>query len=172
MKIFSDPLVQAMLPLPKPVGQNVFYLDDPYDDLGMYLHTLSRLSSPIKPTIKPAWTVKARTLETELNASNIQPLAIVQTDQKQQSIVDTVGKLALYVPRTVVFSGKSEVVVSSPIQRIKTNLRKFSITDLTILPLENLGATLIRRMARNEALDAPWEDRETRRNRKIQERSK
>lgn len=170
MQIFHDPLVQAMLPIPKPPGQTVFYVDDPYDDLGMYLHILSRLSSPIKQIIKPAWTVKARTLETELKTSNIQPLVIVQTDQKHQSLVDTVGKLSLYVPRPVIFTGKPEVVVSQPIQRIRTRIRDFDKNDLTILPLESLGATLIRRLARNEALDAPWEDRKTHRNRKIRER--
>jgi len=171
MKIFNDPLVQAMLPLPKPQGQGVFYVEDPYDDLGLYLATLSRLSSPINLIIKPTSTVKAKALEVELATSNIQPLVLVQTDQKNQAIVDMVGKLALYVPRTVVFTGKSEVIISQPIQRIKTSIRDFDLADLMTLPLENLGATVIRRYCRNEKLDAPWEDRKAHRARKIAERS-
>jgi hypothetical protein len=171
MRVFNDPLVQAMLPIPKPLGQNLFYVDDPYDDLGFYLATLSRLSSPIKQIIKPTWLLKAKALETELQTSNIQPLVLVQTDQKSQAIVDTIGKLALYMPRPVIFTGKSEVVVHAPIQRIKTQIRDFELTDLMMLPLENIGAAMIRRYARNEELDAPWETREDRRNRQIRERS-
>lgn len=171
MKLFPDPLVQAMLPIPHEQGQNVFYVNDPYDDLSLHLATLTRLSSPIKQVIKPTWTLKAKQLETELKASNIQPLVLVQTTTKSQALVDTIGKLAMFAPRTVVIVGQPDVVVRPPIQRIETNIRQFDLADLMTLPLENLGATMIRRHARNEQLDAPWEDRTTRRNRQIQERS-
>lgn len=171
MKLFPDPLVQAMLPIPHEPGQNVFYVDDPYDDLSLQLTTLTRLSSPIKQVIKPTWTLQAKQLEVELKASNIQPLVLVQTTTKSQSLVDVIGKLAMFAPRTTIIVGQPDVVVRPPIKRIETNIRKFDLADMMTLPLENLGATMIRRHARNEALDAPWEDRATRRNRQIQERS-
>lgn len=170
MKIFPDPLVQAMLPIPKPMGQSAYYVEDPYDDLGLYLATLSRLSSPIQRIIKPAWTMKAKQLEKELSSSNMQPLVLVQVDVKCQPVVDMIGKLINYAPRPVIMVGASDVVVRPPIQRINTEIRKHDLQDLMTLPLENLGATMIRRYARNEELDAPWETREERRARTIRER--
>ncbi len=170
-KIFPDPLVQAMLPIPHEPGKNVFFIEDPYNDLDQYIANLARLSSPLKSIIKPAWTVKVKALEKELNASNVQPLVLVQATQKCQEVVDTIGQLASFSSRTVVIIGSPEVVVSPPIQRIKTNIRSFSLTDLTMLPIEILGVATLRRFARHEKLDAPWESREDRRKRHIQERS-
>lgn len=171
MKIFPDPLVQAMLPVPHDPGRNVFFVEDPYNDLALHIATLSRLSSPIKPIIRPAWTLKAKHLEKELVSSNIQPLVVAQANQKCQEIVDMIGQLSLFSVRTVVIIGAPDVVVSNPIQRIKTAIRDYDLSDLMVLPLENIGASLIRRYARREELDAPWETRDQRRNRQIQERS-
>lgn len=172
MKIFPDPLVQAMLPVPREPGNNLFFVEDPHDDLGNYIATLSRLSSPINRTYKPCWTVKVKDLERELTTSNIQPLVLTQTNVKCQPIVSTIGKLALYCPRPVIIVGNGDVVVGPNIKRIKTNIRSFDLQDLMTLPMENIGAALIRRYARREELDAPMETRDERRARQIRERSK
>lgn len=172
MNVFQDPLVQAMLPIPKDPGQNVFFIEDPHNDLTHYLATLSRLSSPIKSIIRPAWMMKAKQLEKELTASNIQPLVLAQANQQCQAVVDLVAQMSMFSPRTVLITGSSEVVASPPIQRIKSDIRSFDLSDLMTLPMENLGAALLRRHARLEELDAPWETREDRRNRRIQERTR
>lgn len=172
LRIFSDPLVQAMLPVPHSAGQNVFFVEDPYNDLSLYLATLSRLSSPITSVIKPCWTVKLKQLEKELTSTNVQPLVLAQASQKCQEAVDTIGQFSVLAPRTVVITGAPEVVISPPIQRIKTSIRDFDLSDLMMLPMENIGAFMLRRFARLEELDAPWETREDRRNRHIRERSK
>lgn len=171
MKFFPDPLTQAMLPIPNVPGQNLFFVPDPHDDLGLYLSNLSRLSSPITPTVRPIWTVKIKELEKEMNASNIQPLVLVQADQKQQEIVDTLAQMATYSARTVIVTGRSEVVASAPFQRIQSELRDHSINDLVSLPMESLGATILRRLARKEDLDAPIETRKDRRARQLRERT-
>ena len=172
LNIFEDPLVQAMLPIPKPPGSNLFYIEDPFGDLGLYLTTLSRLSSPIQGVIKPAWTLKAKDLEKELKASNIQPLVIVQANQKVQPLIDALAQLAPFSSRTVIVTGGEEVVARPPFQRIKTQIRKTELEELMTLPMENIGAAVIRRSARREKLDAPMESRDERRNRQIRERSK
>lgn len=170
-KIMNDPLVKAMLPIPRPPGQNVFFVEDPHDDLGLFLTCLSRLSSPILPVVKPAWTTKVKDLERDMTASNIQPMVLVQTTQKNQKVVDLIGQLAPYSPRTVVITGGSEVVVGPPFQRIDTQIRKLiSLEELLPLPLESIGATILRRYSRREELDAPMEQRDERRARQIQER--
>jgi len=170
-KISPDPLVQAMFPIPREGGKNIFFVDDPFDALGLHLSTLSRLSSPINQVIKPIWLVKIKDLEVELKSSNIQPLVLVQANQKSQALVDTLSKLAIYMPRTVIILGKPEVVVRSPIQRITTNINEADLQEVLTLPLENIGATLLRRHARREPLDAKIETREDKRARQIRERS-
>lgn len=171
MKVFPDPIVQAMLPIPHTPGQNVFFVEDADNSLPLYLSNLTRLSSPITSVIKPIWTMKVKQLEKELFTTNVQPLVLVQANQKSQGIVDAIGQLAIMAPRTVVIVGTPEMVASPPVQRVRTKIRDFDLADLTMLPMENIGAFMIRRYARHEALDAPWETREDRRNRHIQERS-
>lgn len=170
-KMMADPLVQAMLPIPRQAGGNLFYVEDPHDDLGLYLTNLSRLSSPIKPVVRPIWTLPMRDLERELTRSNIQPLVLVQADQKSQAAVDALKRYGTYTPRTVVVTGRSEVVVPPPFQRIATKLRDFDLGDMVSLPLEGIGATLLRRYSRKEQLDAPIESRADRRDRQIRERT-
>lgn len=168
--LLSDQLVLAMLPLPRQGGQNAFYLEDPYDDLGLYLSTLSRLSSPITPIVKPIWTFKMKELEKEMTSSNIQPLCLVQVNQKAQPLVDALAKTAPYSPRTIILSGAEEVVVPRPFQRIKSGMRSKDLADLMTLPMETLGATIIRRYARREEINSAMESREERRQRIINER--
>lgn len=171
-KILSDPLTQVMLPVPVPPGQNLFFVEDAHDDLGLLLTNLSRLSSPIRPVVKPIWTFKARDLEKELTSSNIQPLVLIQADQKSQTLIDAIHRLAPYKPRKVVITGRAEIVARQPFQRVTSTLRDFNINDLVSLPLESLGAMILRRIARKEPLDAPIESRQDRRERQIRERTR
>lgn len=171
LEIMEDPLVKAMLPIPREGGSNAFYLEDPYDDLGLYISTLSRLSSPINPVVKPGWTFKMKDLERELTSSNIQPLCLVQMNQKNQGVVDAISKAAAYSPRTILLAGTSEVVVPKPFQRIESQIRKYDLATLMTLPMETIGAALIRRFARREQLDTPIESRDQRRQRMISERN-
>lgn len=172
MKMFPDPLMQAMVPIPRARGENAFFIDDPYGDLGLYLTTLSRLSSPIRKIVRPAATVKAKDLENELSASNIQPMILTKVTQENQTLVDLLGKLVQHAPRTVILAGEPEVAARPPFQRIQTDIRRFALDDLIPLPFETLGATLIRRYARGEQLDAPMESRDQRRERMIRERNR
>lgn len=169
-KIMRDPLVQAMLPIPREAGDRAFYVTDPYDDLSLYLACLTRLSSPITSAIRPAWMVKASELEREMMATNIQPWVITQVTTKEQGLVNAVSKSTNYLPRTVVMSGKDDVIVSSPMKRIQTEIREFSIEDLVTLPLEVIGATVLRRFVRKEDISAPIESRQDRRDRIIKDR--
>lgn len=167
--LLHDPLVEAMFPVPHDAGQNVFFVEDAYNDLSLYLSTLSRLSSPINSVVKPAWSLKARQLEKELVSTNIQPLVIVQTTTKEQALIDLVRKMAAFTPRTVIFTGADDVVVPGPIQKLTTDVRKTELAELMTLPMESLGAFLLRRFCRHEDLDAPMETREERRARMFKE---
>ena len=169
-ELLKDPLVQALLPIPHEPGERCFYLEDPRDDLRLYLTTLSRLTSPILSVIKPTWMFKMTSAERELGASNIQPIILTQATAKQQPVVTSLAKLSDYAPRTILMTGTDEVVVPQPMKRIQTNIKDFNLEDLMLLPLEILGATVIRRYARHEDIAADLESRDERRNRMIAER--
>lgn len=165
-KLHNDPLVEAMLPTPRSPGQNLFYLSDPYDDFSLYLTNLSRLSSPIHAVVKPAWMLRGRDLDRLLVQSNIQPLVITKVTTKNQELVDKIGEMGTYAPRTVVLTGDPNVVVSRPMQRIETEIRDIPIETCIGLPMENIGALLIRRCARREDLKKPVESRSDRKARR------
>jgi len=167
-RILNDSLVQAMLPIPNGGG---FYLSDAYDDLSLYLTSLARLSSPIKAIVRPLWTMTSNQIQKALRETNVQPLVLSQATAKDQKILSEIAKLINYTPRTVIVTGAADLVVPSPMQRINTDIRSMNIHDLMTLPLENLGATILRRYARKEQLDAPLESREERRKRMMDERS-
>lgn len=170
-RIMNDPLVRAMLPIPRSPGKNTFFLEDPHNDFGLFLICLSRLSSPILPVVKPAWTVKVKDLEKEMSSSNIQPMVVVQSTGKSQNVIDLIVQLAPHSPRTVIISGEPEVVASPEFQRVDTQIRKLiNLEELLPLPLESIGAAILRRYSRREELDAPMEQRDDRRARQIQER--
>ncbi len=172
LNILKDPLVQVLLPLPRPEGKRLYYIDDPQDDLSLYLVLLSKLSSPINKIVQPIWTFKTEKLQQEMSQSNIQPLILTQTTVKQQKVVDQVSKLSAYEPRTVVITGDPDVIATKPCVRIATRIRDFPLEDLAQVAMEGLGAAVIRRYCRNEKIDAPMEDRDTRRERLIAERKR
>jgi hypothetical protein len=164
----GDPLVRATLPIPNGGG---FYIADPYDDLSLYLTSLARLSSPIKPIVKPLWTMTSNQIQKALRETNVQPLILSQATAKDQKLMSEVAKLINYTPRTVIVTGSADLVVPAPMQRITTEVRSMNIHDLLTLPLENLGATILRRYARKEDIDAPLESRDERRKRLTDERN-
>lgn len=167
-RILSDPLVQAMLPIPNGRG---YFIADPSDELSLYLTSLARLSSPIKPIVKPLWTITSNQMQKALRETNVQPLVLSQATAKDQKILSEIAKLVNYTPRTVIVTGAAELVVPAPMQRISTGVQDMDIHDLMTLPLENLGATILRRYARKEDIGAPLETREERRKRMMDERN-
>lgn len=167
-KIIRDPLVEAMLPLP---NGNGYFVADPYDDLSLYLTTLARLSSPIRPIVKPLWTMTSNQVQKALHETNVQPLVLSQATAKDQKLLTEIAKLTNYTPRTVIVTGSADLVVPAPLQRIITHIRLMNIHDLMTLPLENIGATVLRRYARKEEIGAPIETREERRKRLENERN-
>ena len=147
--LVADPLVSAMLPLPNRQG---FYMVDPHDDLSIYLSSLSRMSSPIRPVVKPIWTMTSNQIQKALRESNVQPLVLSQATAKDQRAINEIAKLIRYTPRTVILTGTADLVVPTPMQRITTNIQATDIHDLMTLPLEALGAAVLRRHARREEL--------------------
>ncbi len=165
MRIKDDPLFQAMLPVPREMDDRAFYLEDPYDDLNLYIASLSRLSSPIHSVLKPAWMIKGKELERQMTATNVQTWVITQMDRKHVELLSAINNSTNYLPRTVLITGAADVPVPSKIKKITTKIRDTELSDLMTLPFEILGATLLRRYMRKEGLFDPIESRKDRRTR-------
>jgi hypothetical protein len=63
-----------------------------------------------------------------------------------------IAKSADYFPRTVVLTGGGDVVVPKNLHRIETKITKTPLADLLTLPLETIGAAILRKYARKEPL--------------------
>lgn len=153
LQLLGDPLVDAMLPIPKGDG-GVYYVDDPNGDLTSYLVLLSKLSSPIYPVVVPMWMTSIEAIIENLQETNVQPLVITQVEPKHGHELARIAGAAAMLPRKIVFSGSADVVVPPSMLRVKTALgdpeSPFTETDLLSLPWENLGAAVVRKWMRKE----------------------
>jgi hypothetical protein len=150
-QLVTDPLVKAMLPLPKDALEaGVFILEDTNDEMNVILLSLSRMSSPIAPIVRPIWHFTATDLRTELTRTNVQPLVLTQANPKHQRLIDEVANQCLTTPRRVVITGTADLIVRKPAQRIRSTLLAGEESPIISLPLEALGMTALRRYARRE----------------------
>lgn len=146
-----DPLVTAMLPIPKADGEaGVFVMEDTNSELILTLLTLSRMSSPIQSIVRPIWHFSPNDITTELERTNVQPLVLTQATPKHQRVIDAIVEQAHYLPRRVVITGTYDLVARRPAQRLKTGLLPGSEGAIVSLPLESLGVAALRRYARRE----------------------
>ena len=63
-----------------------------------------------------------------------------------------IAKSADYFPHTVIMTGGGDVVLPRNVRRIETKIAETSLADLLTLPLETLGAAVLRKYARKETL--------------------
>ncbi len=120
--------------------------------------------------MQPFWKMELKRVQRELATTNILPLVLTQAAPKHTSDVEALAKLTPYEPRRLIVTGSPDVVVPKPMKRIETDITRIPLEDLAQLPMEILGAAIIRRHCRREPLDAPMESREARRERMLEER--
>lgn len=172
LKMGDCELIQRLLPIPQPPESRISYIEADNDFDVLRFTPLSRLSSPIRPIVKPAWTIKVRDLPKELCTTNVQPLIITGLNQTHQALISALTDLSPTFPRTVIMSGDDSVVLRPRVKRLPSmEETQFNLEDLILLPIENIGATVLRRYARKEEIFVPIESRDDRRNRMIKERN-
>lgn len=150
----GDPLVQAMLPIPKGLNEPIPYLPDPNGEMAMRLTLLSKLCSPIYPVVIPLRKLTKNTLLAELATTNVCPLVLTGVQCEDNAYVNEIALEARLLPRRVIFTGDHRVVVRAPLARISTMVSVEDEIALAGLPLESLGALLLRRYARGERLNS------------------
>jgi hypothetical protein len=151
LQFLDDPLVQAMLPIPKQ-GSGMYYIEAGHPRLLENLVLLSKLSSPIHSVVQPMWNLKPQVIMSEIEMTNVQPFVVVECTAKDSPVIGQLVKAGAYKPRTVVLAGATDVVLPPVVQRISTRLTDdiFSRNDMLALPWESLGAVVVRKFMRGE----------------------
>lgn len=147
-ELLSDPLVKQMLPLPREDGEVVRFFNDPALELLFPLIALSRLCSPVSQVVFPIATLNPRQLSEELSLTNICPLVLIGVKPEHQMLIERTAGNSMFLPRRLVLLGESTVVAAGYIKRETTKIRG----SLNSLPMENLGALILRQYARGEPI--------------------
>lgn len=156
LRLYSDPLMQALLPIPKDRNAMVPYITDPNGELMMDLVMLSRMGSPVFPVVMPINKLPKATILEELSLTNVLPLILTNVETADQKLVNELAIESRTLPRKLVFSGDEFLVIRPPLERIVTNLWDFDRVQLQSLNMETIGAAVIRRYARGEKINAEF----------------
>ena len=155
-KLFNDPLVQAMLPVPKDgkVGTGVYFLDvakcPRYVEI---LAVLERMSSPMHRALRSWWSCRSSTLFKEMGYTNVHPLMIHNLRSVDVNETRQIASDALTRPRTVVLAGE-DMILSQDVTVLETGLNDLALDDLIALPWEHIGANVVLNYCRYNRLDA------------------
>lgn len=156
LRMFNDPLVQAMLPIPKDRTSLVPFISDPNNELMMNLLMLSRMGSPVFPVVMPINKLPKNTLLEELTLTNVLPLVLTNVQNSDQKLINELAAEARTLPRKLVLSGDPHMVIRSPLVRIETDLWHMDQVELQSLNMETIGAAVLRRHARGERIDTEF----------------
>ena len=155
MALWHDPLVQAMSPLPKDEGvTKAPYFYDATGEIAEAARLLARLSNP-KGSLTAAVNPARETLHIGyLSCTNIAPLVLTEVRTWHQKIISNIAAQSVHLPRRLVFIGYDEyMLMETGLERGKTKLPSLlPLEELAALPLEAIGATLLRKFARSEKL--------------------
>lgn len=160
MRMFTDPLVQALLPIPKEKTSLVPFLNDPNNELSLHLIGLIRMSSPLFQMIHPISKLTPKQIISDLTLTNLAPLVLTHVKPSDQELMYQLAAQSRMLPRKLLFVGDPAVVIHTPLQRLQTTFWDLPIEMLSSLPMESLGAVIVRRYARNEAFDMDFVKRE------------
>lgn len=160
LKIMNDELVQEMLPLPKKPHGLVPFLGDEFGRLSKVLISLSRMCSPNYSVISTMSSTQwyERTLS-DLSITNVAPLIINGCGTRHQDKIIQLAGDSLHLPRKLILVGHPDMICRAPLRRITTELTTAIEDELMLLPLEAIGANILKKYARNEPLDSVMEKR-------------
>lgn len=156
----QDPFFRAFLPLPKQHGDPIPYLDD---EIGVWMSLavlFSRLASPTASLVVNMEHQKPVRILPMLSTTNVAPLILCGIENRHQNALEEIVGQAPFLPRKLILIGKPSLVVRSPMKRITSNMDQIDPHILMPLPLESLGTVALKRYARGEPFDQPFDKRD------------
>jgi hypothetical protein len=145
--ILKDPLVDALLPVPRKPDNRCFFFADPEHRLTSLIMMLSRMASPVRPVITPVWD---RTFD--IHSTNVAPLVVIEATPARTKLLHHLTGSVRSGVRTVVLTGHPDVVLNRDFERRSTGLVDAPIEQLREMPWERFGAHTLRRYMRGENL--------------------
>ncbi|WP_273860705.1 hypothetical protein [Photobacterium sp. GSS17] len=159
-ELANDPLVQAMLPIPKAgkKGTGIYYLDE--SELPRSLDALAcleRMSSPSHRCVRSWWGSRPTSLVKELGYTNLHPLIIYNIQQSDIQAVRRLVQDAESLPRTLIIVGR-DLIFDQRVTNLHTHLNKQPLDDLIAMPWEQIGANVICNYCRFRPVTTVLED--------------
>lgn len=138
----EHPLVDDMSPVPREGPTQISYVPT-----GLFaksiLTVLSRMSSPVRSSIRPFWSLKPVQILKELEKTNVQTLVLTDVTLDDRVKFDKVVSAASSFPRKLVLHGDAAMILS--LSAVKTPVPpEWNLNDLIALPWEAYGAYLLR----------------------------
>lgn len=153
LEIATDPVVQAMLPLPKAKGEGgLYWIEDGDGRFNALLAMLAQMTSPIYPVVQPGYKFQLKDLSDLLFETNVQPLVYTQLPLEKARLLHAVAQVGESAPRRLVVTGDFETPVPAAFKKIEfseTVLNRDFI-ELLQLPWSALGGTVLRKYMRGE----------------------
>lgn len=136
VEIIDDPLLKAMLPIPKAFGAPVLFMEET-ETTRLIVNQLTRLSSPIGlGAMVPLWTIDPKVFLRWMSLTNVMPMVIYGYQEKHHVQYLKLLSMASATPRKLL------VMVSSMQARLSPNLLETNLSphNLAATDLENMGA--------------------------------
>jgi len=152
--LVSDPLVQAMAPVPSDYKAKKIYQFKSEDLIlpSLWLRTLERMSSPLYSHVLNAQSLSRPYIFKAIRATNIQPLVIYDITEIQTPLIKAVVAEAKKHERTLILIGSP---IIKDIEVSKTQIMDtIALNDLVLLPMEHIGVRLLDNLVSNKEL--PW----------------
>ncbi len=137
--IGNNPIVELMLPAPKPQGEKALFLEDTEANRGL-VGELFRLSSAKGAVMLPFWTLKGNIIHQHLRLTNITPLVLFGVPSDHMAKLRRIVDAAPFMPRRLILMLPGQLL--RPSQLIPPS--KLCLEDIKPLPLEQMGAGWLR----------------------------
>lgn len=141
----DDPLIQAMLPLPKQFGDKAVVLEDTLSNKTL-VNELLRLCGG--GAMFPLWAAAPEVTHARLHLTNVSPLVLFGYEPHYQPTISKLLEASFFAPRRLVYLAPSWAVLREEAERISTSLTK---KDVEALPLEQSGAHMLRERMKKRA---------------------
>ena len=144
----DDPLLQALLPVPRTPNRLVFSYHWP--NCAEVLALLSKMSAPLEPVVKTIYNITARQAAAQLEITNVQPLVLVDAMSMHIEKLEQMAAGAWGKPRNLIVIGREQMIPPPAFKVVETKLANRELSDLIELPWERIGGTVARKVMRGE----------------------
>ena len=144
----DDPLLQALLPVPRVPNRLLFTYQWP--NYAEVLALLSKMSAPLEPCVKTIYNITARQVASQLEITNLSPLVLTDATSGHIDKLVMMAAGARGLPRNLIVIGRDQMIPPPAFKVVETKLAKLELAELIELPWERIGGSVTRKVMRGE----------------------